>query len=815
MRKAIATLALLTPFALGAIDLRSERFSTFVNKLGVPQEVAEDETFGSDSWWGGGKEFSDWELSDESQVWAMGEYMWTFQYPVWNGTEWGGNLFYTGSSDYGSFIAVRSGEIERNTDKDSTSVRAGGTVNLIDKASGDPIGTEPFSLIFTRTMTETNYPPAARFTPTAESALYHVLDAVLERRYFAGEYMNDTWDITRFGPNQPTNAWFHLPEPPGSDDPHLGCYYSPQPGVAVESPTNRVIFTRRFAEYGNIVSNFQAVVRWCGRGFQPHQVRIRYPINGWTPNDTAWSSSYLWQTWEDATPQPVTTWSDALGWDVIGKHTMPTYRGLYSEAPFTFGAEDGYQIRFIYPASHCFGNGDRIAQRRVKLGYVENPQGALKIGSNLSPVPLTCEMFTASNYSHIAWSMMNDDISRRFEPTFLASFSQWLGLMDKTVATMEDGMDATTGVRSNFYARATVSAPIAIPSSAITYSFGEYRFDSSLPLGAIRTGDWEVSWTNFVLGVSVTNGYFSRSAWIHMSEADDSYGGGFDLPMIAEDIIDDQFLNSIVRWDMIEDVSNHTIEFMTSTYSDSLGITLRSLVGAQVYGSYEIQFPSNFVTSASARISRAMIGDFSVHSPPPYEYQPGPRSRQWGVVENAALWGFHSVAYDDVFGFVSGVPLVLSKFLEADYSSPSAVGGILRGWYDAQLIPQLRVFVGGSPWDRMAFGTADAKAVAAGMFIDPDMEHAMTVSGPGVNLVIDVTDGHVHLRGYEAGGVFHEATSVAVAWRFVLSTGRAPVNVGSNKLDRVEAISADAKSTVTQVIDWQFNSLKPVSTGND
>lgn len=554
----IALLSLVAFVNANAVDITSSSFSCFVNRTDIPESVNEKYSFGSDSWWGGGEVFTPWELSPDSKVEAMGEYMWTGSYPVWNGSEWGGNLFYTGSSDYGSFIIYRRGEIERNTNPNTKEVSAGGFVEAVDKASGDPIGRESFSLLFTRESSTTNYVPSARFTPTAESAVYHALDAFLERRFFAGEFTNHTWSVGTYGPREPEKAWFHLsddPDDPLGDNPRRECYYSPQRGVELIDPTNRTIITKRFVEYQNTVSNFVALTSLAVADFDAYGDRIHYPEVGRTFDEIGWSSSFLWEMWEDAAPDAVTTWSDVYNWEQLKPRIMPKFSGFAPKVPFDTAGRNGYQIRFIYPEDHCFGNADRINYRSVKLRIPFNRAGELRLYTDpyeTDYLPVTVERFIASNYTISAYSAFtNTPPTRRFDPTFLAANSQLLALMNKTQATSDDAMDTPLNERRHYYRTANLHNRLAIElTNKWSVVAGGWKLDEDLEVDEVSLSGWSMTdSTNEMFVVSMTNPAPNRcSAWVHLDATDERFESGLEAYSFSN-VITSQLLTDSATWE--------------------------------------------------------------------------------------------------------------------------------------------------------------------------------------------------------------------------------------------------------------------------
>ena len=818
--------ALLVASAAFALDIHSTGFSTFTDALNLPAAVNETKTFGSDSWWGGGEKFGPWELSPDSKPYAMGEDCWTGNMPSWDGEKWSGDIIAGGSHVYDGFFIYVYGNIEPNNDPDSTIVRVSGQADGTALPSGESIGSERFWMTFTRTREKMPaYAPAARLDDVSESALYHVLDAALERRFFAGEYTNHTWSVETYGPRGPKKAWFHISDDttnPLGSNPGRECYYSPQPGVSMNDDTNRVIFTRRFVEYDNIISNFVAMDTYS----DACRNRLHYPTVGTMPEETLWSSSYLWKLWENGAPQEVTSWRNATKWDAeYWPNLMPCIRGLKESPPINTEYSNGYQNKYIFPEDHCFGHGEIISARVRALGLDKNPRGRLMLPASPSPIDLDCAGFIASNFNPSAYNYLSNTWvntrrpTRRFDPTFLAGWSQWIALMNKTQTTSQSAMDTTVNVGREYrrlvYLQSTIRLSTSTDLSAVA---GGWELNDHVEINEHISDDWKItSQTNRVDEAEVTNAAPQKcSAWVHLDTPEDTCSLICESFSFGEGITGG-FLSGL-SWSIVP--TNGTNVVIThSCYQNPYSLAwFEQFVVGEAAADYEVSIPyGEIYPRLRAATSRTYAAEISRHVTTDFQFQPGPYARSNGVVGNAELWGFHTYAVqNNHFGRVWGVSNSCSTFLRGEYINPANVeSDIITPWYNFISNQCVTVTGFGDPWARIDYGLDVSKDRLASAWLPRGtfFRFQETDESANTKILANISWPDITITGYiDPAGVTQRVDSVLITWE-VLSEDRP--EPGTNEFPRVSAISADAKSTVTQVIDWKFNSLDIIETNNE
>lgn len=818
--------ALLLASAAFALDIHSTGFSTFTDALNLPAAVNETKTFGSDSWWDSGVKFGPWELSPDSKVEAMGEMCWTGQYPAWDGEKWSGNIIASGSHAYDGFFIYVYGNIEPNNDPDSTTVRVSGQADGTAIPSGESIGSERFWMTFTRTREQIPaHAPAARLNDVSESALYHVLDAALERRFFAGEYTNHTWSVETYGPRDPKKAWFHISDDttnPLGSNPGRECYYSPQPGVSMNDETNRLIFTRRFVEYDNIISNFVAMDTYS----DACRNRLHYPTVGTMPEETLWSSSYLWKLWENGAPSEVTSWRNATAWDAdFWPNLMPCIRGLQESPPINTEYSNGYQNKYIFPEDHCFGHGEIISARVRALGLDKNPQGRLLLPASPSPVALDVAGFMASNFNPSAYCYLSNSWhyssrpTRRFDPTFLAGWSQWMALLNKTQTTSEDAMDTTVNVVREYRRLVNLKATMRLSTSTdLSAVSGGWELNDRIEIDEHISDDWKiVSQTNRLYEAELTNAAPQKcSAWVHLDAPEDTCSLTCESFSFGEGITGG-FLSGL-SWSIVP--TNGTDVVIThSCYQNPFSLAwFEQFVVGEAAADYEVSIPyGEIYPRLRAATSRTYAAETSRHVTTDFQFQPGPYARSNGVVGNAELWGFHTYAFqNNHFGRVWGVPNSFSTFLRGEYSNPANVeSSVLTPWYNFIFNQCVTVTGFGDPWARIDYGLNVSKDRLASAWLPSGtfFRFQETDESANTKILANISWPNITVTGYiDPAGVTHRVDSVLITWEVLTEDRPEP---GTNEFPRVSAISADAKSTVTQVINWKFNSLNPVETNNE
>lgn len=817
--------ALLLASAVFALDIHSTGFSTFTDALNLPVAVNETKTFGSDSWWDSGVKFGPWELSPDSKVEAMGEMCWTGQYPAWDGEKWSGNIIASGSHAYDGFFIYVYGNIEPNNDPDSTTVRVSGQADGTAIPSGESIGSERFWMTFTRTREQIpTHAPVTRLNDVSESALYHVLDAVLERRFFAGEYTNHTWSVETYGPRDPKKAWFHISDDttnPLGSNPGRECYYSPQPGVSMNDKTNRVIFTRRFVEYDNIISNFVAMDTYS----DACRNRLHYPTVGTMPDETLWSSSYLWKLWENGAPQEVTRWGNATKWDAdFWPNLMPCIRGLKASPPINTEYSNGYQNRYIFPEDHCFGHGEIISARVRALGLDKNPRGRLMLPSYPSPIDLDCAGFIASNFNPSAYNYLSNTWvntrrpTRRFDPTFLAGWSQWIALMNKTQTTSQSAMDTSVNIARGYQRQVALDSVLELSvASDMSPVSGGWEVNSDILISDHMSSSWDIVLeTNTVHEAEMTNAAPQKcSAWIHLDQPIDGCSlacGNFQFG----EYVDGNRLSEMSWSENPTNGTNVVIRHFLFQHPDHSQWLERFYVGgASADMPVSVPYGSIF-PHCRAYTSRRYVAETSRHVTTDFQFQPGPYACQ-SVSNGAKLWGFHTYAFkDNHFGRVWGVSTSYSTMLRAEYSDPARVeSDILTPWYNF-ISNQLANITGfADPWGRIDYGLDTCQARLGSAFIPRGAFFPFQEEGASrqTKILANIDWPNITVTGYiDENGETNRTDSVLIEWEVVVDSQPHP---GTNEFPRVNAISADAKSTVTQVIDWKFNSLNPVETNNE
>lgn len=233
------------------------------------------------------------------------------------------------------------------------------------------------------------------------------------------------------------------------------------------------------------------------------------------------------------------------------------------------------------------------------------------------------------------------------------------------------------------------------------------------------------------------------------------------------------------------------------------------------YGTLGLDLPYGTVYPVvTAKLVRDYLADLSVHVPTTMEFQPGPYSRSKGVVAAATLWGFHSAGVQPTFGRVWGISdetPVLSRFVPATYLNPATIEpNILKVWYQ-QNYQEAAILAGFLyPWERIGFDVDDASDRLRGMRLPAGTRMELRQE-KDITMIVSVNDGRdvFDIQRYYSGTNLIEDVDVYIP--YVVDCYGYPAD-GTNRFEVAGARSADVKSTVTQVIDWNFNSLTPVTT---
>ena len=333
---------LLLTFSLFAGEIHSPYAMNFYTAPEwLPETVATTNTPGSDStveiqcWTN--RIVTAWELAADSKVWAMGEYCWTWQYPVWDGEQWGGNVVAEGMSDYGSFGVYVFGHIVPNYDEYTTEVEADGRADAIELPSGDPIGSENFYLHFTREVSNDVHVVTnnikRRITFDTESSFYHTLDGWCEREYFTGLGHGETNHVLKTTPLETIG-------------------------------TNRTIVTQRITgktNQWNVADRMLSISRNDWRaGFTVEDSPYTHTMQPY------WSSQAFDEIYGPQMPEDI-YWTSSGLYDLARKCAV--LRGVTNEVVWGGSDTNGWFYTEMFPDDFCYGLTNRYPLPVVPPGH--------------------------------------------------------------------------------------------------------------------------------------------------------------------------------------------------------------------------------------------------------------------------------------------------------------------------------------------------------------------------------------------------------------------------------------------------------------
>ena len=347
---------------------------------------------------------------------------------------------------------------------------------------------------------------------------------------------------------------------------------------------------------------------------------------------------------------------------------------------------------------------------------------------------------------------------------------------------------------------------------------GGWELNDRVEIDEHISGDWEVVLqTNKVYEAEITNAAPQKcSAWVHLDAPEDTCSLTCESFSFGEGITGG-FLSGL-SWSIIP--TNGTDVVIThSCYQDPFSLAwFEQFIVGEAAADYEISVPyGEIYPRLRAATSRTYAAETSRHVTTDFQFQPGPYARSNGVVANAELWGFHTYAVqNNHFGRVWGVPNSYSTLLRGEYINPAYVeSSVLTPWYNFIFNQCVTVTGFGDPWARIDYGLDVSKDRLASAWLPRGAFFLFqeTLESANTKILADISWPNITVTGYiDPNGVTNRADSVLITWEVLTEDRPEP---GTNEFPRVNAISADAKSTITQVIDWKFNSLNPVETNNE